>query len=354
MSHRLSVVTSFRRLSWLAIGAALAFPTLAFADESPAGFYKGKTFRVQVGSAAGSAYDLAARAVAKYIGAHIPGTPNVIVQNVPGAGSFTLANQIATIGPFDGTAIAAVINGVPTAALLRPEVTRFDPAQFNWIGSINRDSQILLAWHTAPVKTLEDLRTKELIVGGTTAGTSNVDFPLALNAVIGTKFKLVAGYETSRYVALAMERGEVQGNAGTGWSTTSMQSAKQLASGELKVLGQYGFKPHPDLPNVPLIFDLAKTEADKQALRLVLVRQEFGRSYFAPASVPVPRVQALRRAFDATVKDPGFLAEADKLKLEVEPSTGEELNDLMKLISITPPDVAARVRTALGPQDASN
>lgn len=345
--------TLLRRAAQLAFGAALLFtPNFALANDDVAAFYKGKQFRVQVGSAAGSAYDLAARAVAKNIGPHIPGAPTVIVQNVPGAGSFTLANQIANIGPFDGTAIAAVINGVPTAALLRPEVSRFDPAKFNWVGSINRDSQILIVWHTARVQTLEDLRKQELVVGGTTAGTSNVDFPLALNAVLGTRFKLVPGYETSRYVALAMERGEVEGNAGTGWSTTSMQSAKQIASGELKVIGQYGFKPHPELPNVPLILDLAKSEKDKQALRLVLVRQEFGRSYFAPDKVPAPRVAALRRAFDATVRDPGFLAEAAKLKLEVDPSTGEELDDLMKLISVTPPDVAERVRTALGPAAA--
>lgn len=330
------------------LAAALAGPVSA--NEAPddvAAFYRDKAFRVQVGSAAGSAYDLAARTLAKHINRHIPSTPSVIVQNVPGAGSFTLANQLYVQGPKDGSVIGAVISGVPTGPLLRPEISHFDSARFNWIGSINRDSQVFVVSQSSPVQSLDDLHGRRLVVGATTAGTSNVDFPLILQSVLGLQFKIVSGYESSRYVVLAMERGEVDGNGGTGWSTLNAQSFEQLQNGKLKIIGQYGFNRHPALPYVPLVLDLARTEEERQALSLAFVRQEFGRSYFAPPDVPASRVQALRRAFDATMKDDAFLKEAEKLRLEVEPSTGEELNVLVNAIMKTTPSVAARVRNAL-------
>jgi len=344
-----------RILSAMIAMAGFASPSFANDDAAQVeSFYRDKQFRMQVGSAAGSAYDLAARTLAKHIAHHIPGTPSVIVQNVPGAGSFTLANQLYSIAPRDGSVIGAVINGVPTGPLLRPDITRFDPAKFNWIGSINRDSQVFIVSSTSPVQSLEQLRDKRIVVGGTTVGTSNVDFPLALTSVLGLQFRIVSGYESSRYVVLAMERGEVDGNAGTGWSTLNAQSQDQLRAGKIKIIGQYGLNRHPALPDVPLVLDLARSEEERQALSLAFVRQEFGRSYFAPPDVPATRVQALRRAFDATMKDDAFLTEAEKLRLDVEPSTGEELTVLVNAIMNTTPSVASRVRDALEASVARN
>lgn len=326
----------------IALGVALAAP--ARAADDVAAFYRGKTFKVLPGVDVGSSYDLYARVLARHIGRHIPGHPTVVVQNVPGAGSFTLANQLYNVGPHDGTAIGAIITGVVTAPLLRPQNVQFDPARFAWIGSINKDTQVLAVSDKAPVQKLEDLAQRELIVAATTVGTANTDFPLILRDLFGYKFRIIGGYKD---FGLAIERDEVDGNAGAAWSGLKMQNADMLKSGRLRVLGQYGLKPHPDLPDAPLIKDIARTEAERQALDLVFVRQEFGRSFIASPQTPPERVEALRRAFDATLADPDFLADAARGQLEVEPSTGEELSELAIRVSRTPPEIVARVRAAL-------
>jgi tripartite-type tricarboxylate transporter receptor subunit TctC len=292
----------------------------------------------------GSSYDLSARALARHIGKYIPGQPNVVVQNVPGAGSFTLANQLYALGPKDGTSIGAIITGVVTAKLLRPKNVLFDPSKFSWIGSINKDTQVLIVSDVSPVQSLDDLRSKELIVAATTLGTANTDFPLILRDLFGFRFRIVAGYADW---VLALERGEVQGNGGAGWSGINMQNAQLFESGKLRVIGQYGAKRHPQLQNVPMVAELARNEDDKRALELVFVRQEFGRSFIGSPDVPPERVEALRRAFDATMADAEFRSEADRTRLEVDPSTGEELAKLAAHIATTPPDVVARVRKAL-------
>jgi tripartite-type tricarboxylate transporter receptor subunit TctC len=331
-------------VTWFGAIALAALPSLSQADEQVAAFYKDKTFRLQVGAEPGSSFDLSARLLGRHIGKHIPGTPNVIVQNVAGAGSFTLTNQLYNVAPRDGTVIGAIINGVPTGPLLRPKNVQFDVTRLNWIGNINKESHVLIAWHAAAVKTLDELASKPLIVGATTIGTANVDYPLLLNDVLGFRFKIVAGYSSSSTLSLAMERGEVEGNAGTLWTTVKMNSQDQLASGKIKVIGQYSFEPRADLPGVPMILDLATNDADRQALTLAFIRQEFGRSFIAPPGIPDDRVEALRRAFDATMKDPAFLAEAEQARLEVEPTTGEALTRLVGKIVATPPDVVKRVR----------
>jgi tripartite-type tricarboxylate transporter receptor subunit TctC len=319
----------------------------ALAQEDPAGFYKGKQVRLQVGSAAGTGYDIIARSMARYMDRHMPGQPTIIVQNVPGAGSLKLANSLYNVGPKDGTTFGLAINGLPTAPLLSPDAAKFDPAKFNWIGSTNREIQVTTVWHTAPVQTLEDLKTKELIVGATTPGTATMDFPAIANSVLGLKFRIVSGYEGTAQINIAMERGEVHGNAGIGWVSVKTQSLAWMNEGKIKIPVQFGFEPHPDLPNVPTAYSLATTEAQRQALRLVFARQEYGRPFFAPPDVPAPRVTALRRAFDATLKDKDFLVEADKLKLEIEPMTGEALQEIVTKLASTPPEIVKQVRDAL-------
>jgi tripartite-type tricarboxylate transporter receptor subunit TctC len=319
----------------------------AFAQENVAAFYKDKTIRLVVGVAAGSGYDINARAVARHMGKHIPGNPKIIVQNQPGAGSITMTNAVYAQGPFDGTVIGASFNGMPTASLLQPEGVRFDPTQLNWLGSTNREVHVTYVWHTSPVENVEDLKTRELVTGAQAPGTTQYDFPMAGEAFLGLKFKVIKGYESTPAIHLAMERGEIQGNGASAWSTLKSLNSDWLEQKKIKVIGQWGFRKSPDLADVPSFLDMAKTEADRQALRLVMARLEYGRPFFLPPNVPPPRVDALRRAFEATMKDPEFLAEAERLKLDVDPIGGEQTAELVKQVAATPAEVVARVRAAL-------
>jgi tripartite-type tricarboxylate transporter receptor subunit TctC len=331
-------------LSFLCLQAAAQ----AHAQEDVAAFYKDKQIRLVVGSEAGSGYDIGARAVARHLSQHIPGHPVIVVQNQPGAASVNMTSSLYNTAPRDGTVIGAAINGMPTAPLLEPGLgARFDPAQLTWLGSTNREVQVTYVWHTAPVQSLKDLYTKELIVGATNPGTSQVDFPLVANAVLGLKFKVVSGYKGTSDIHLAMERGEVQGNGSSAYASLKAINAAWIKEGKVKVIAQWGSRKHPELPDVPAIMDQAKTEADRQVLRLVTARLEYGRPFFAPPDIPPARAEALRRAFDLTMQDPAFLAEAETLQIEINPVTGQEVAALVAQVSATPPDVVARLRGAL-------
>jgi tripartite-type tricarboxylate transporter receptor subunit TctC len=332
----------------VAITSVLLSAGHAFAEDTAADFYRGKQVRIIVGSSVGGGYDIISRALARHMGKHLAGNPGFLVQNMPGAGSLLMTNTLYNTGPKDGTAIGAAINGMPTAPLLAPEAARFDPMKINWIGSTNREIQAVIVWHTAPVQSLEHLKTKELVVGAASAGTATLDFPLVTNAVLNLRFKITRGYEGTPQINHAMESGEVQGNGGIGWVSIKTQSAAWLSSGKIKVLGQYGLERHPDLKEVPTFLELATNEADRDALRLVFARQEYGRPFFAPPGVPLNRVKALREAFDTTLRDPAFLAEAATLQLDIEPMTGEEVAALVAEVSTTKPEIVARVRAALG------
>jgi len=319
----------------------------ARAQEDVAAFYRGKQLRLVVGTGAGGGYDLFARAVARHIGNHIPGNPTVIVQNQGAASGLVMVNQLYSLGPKDGTVIAAPVNGIPTAPLLEPAAARFDAAKLNWIGSTNRETYVAHVWHAARVQSLADLLQTELIVGATAAGTTFVDFPLVTNKFLGTKFKIVRGYDSTPQINVAMERGEIEGIGGIGWQAVKTQVPQWIAEKKIKVIAQYGLQRDPELPQAPLMLELAKTDADRQALTMMFARAEFGRPYFVPPDVPAARVEALRRAFDATMKDPGFIADAAQLQLELSPATGEEVQALVAKLAGTPADVVARVRSAL-------
>jgi tripartite-type tricarboxylate transporter receptor subunit TctC len=327
--------------------AALNSTAPALAQEDPAAFYTGKTIRFVVGIGVGSGYDITARVLARHIGNHIPGKPQIIVQNQPGAGSLTMTHSLYSAGPKDGTAIGASFQGMPAAPLLTPEVARFDASKLNWIGSTNRETQITYSWHSVPVKTIEDIRTKKFVVGSQAPGSSQNDFPVALNKLFGTQFSVVNGYESTSKIHLAMERGEVHGIAAVNWSSLTSLVPQWITEKKINLIGQFGMRPHPELKGLPMWLDIAKTEADKQAMQLLLSRLETGRPYFFPPDVPAARVEALRRAFDATMKDPAFLAEAEKSKLEIDPMSGEEIAAFVAKLNATPPDVVARVRDAM-------
>ncbi len=333
------------RTSLFAVTALmLGFAAPATAQDSVAQFYQGKTVRMIVGVAAGSGYDINARALARHMSEHIPGKPVIVVQNQPGAGSISMTNQLYNAGPFDGTAIGAAIGGMPTAPLLTPEGVKFDPNKLNWLGSTNRETHVTYMWHTSPANSFDDFKKRETVVGAQAPGTTQYDFPLVANAIFGTKFKIVPGYGGTPQIHLAMERGEIEGNGASAYTTIKALNADWIKDKKIKILAQWALRPNPDLPGVPSVLDLAKNDADKAALLLVLARLDFGRPFFLPPNVPADRVAALRKAFDDTMKDPAFLTEAEKLKLDIDPLNGVQVSELVARVLATPKDVVERVR----------
>ncbi len=314
--------------------------------EPVADFFRGKQLRMIVGSAVGGGYDLYARVLARELGKHIPGEPSIVVQNLPGAAGMVMVNQIYNQGPHDGTVIGASLNGIPTAPLLQSGA-KFDPAKLNWLGSLAREAYVAYVWHTAPVSHIRDLATKEILVGATTAGTTMVDYPLLLNDLLGYKFKVVRGYQGPPQINLAIERGEVQGNGGLGYAVVKSLTQHWLEEKKIKILVQYNFEGVPELKGVPLVTDLAANAEQRQAMRLVFARAEYSRPFLVSQDVPKERVAALRRAFDATAKDPAFLAEARKLQLDISPMSGEAMQAMVADLAKTSPDVIARVKAAL-------
>jgi len=332
-----------------ALGALFVAIAPAQAQDDPAAFYKGKIVRLVVGVGVGSGYDINARLLARFLPKYIPGNPSVIVQNQPGAGSLTMTNQLYAAGPFDGTVIGASFNGLPTTPLLQPTGARFEATKINWVGSTNRETQVSYVWHTAPIQTLDDVRTKETIIGAQAPGSTQYDYPVLANALFAMKFKVITGYQATPKIHLAMERGEVHGTWAN-WSTLKAIASNWIEEKKIRMLAQWGLRKHPELPNVPLILDWAKSDADKKALQLALARLEFGRPFFMPPNVPAGRVDAVRRAFDAAMKDKELLAEAEKLKIEIDPLTGEQVAALIVDIYQTPADTVARVREAMAPK----
>jgi tripartite-type tricarboxylate transporter receptor subunit TctC len=337
-------MTRLSALVLLSIG--LAGPVQAQSVEE---FYRGKRLEIRVGTGAGGGYDLAARLLARYVGKYIPGNPTTIVQNVPGAASLALMNQLYNVAPNDGTVFGVVTNGIPTAPLLTPDAVRFDLSRFRWIGSPAPETQIVMVWHKARAQTPADLFRVETIVGAIGPGTATYDVPMVTNPILGTKFKIVSGYSGLPQVDLAMERGEVEGHAALGWVSAKTRNQKWIEDGKVKILVQYGFRKHPDLPNVPL-FELPKDEPDRQAITVMLIRQEFGRPFLVPPNVPAERLAALRQAFNATMRDPGFIADARKADMEVNPVSGEQLDKLSAQVTTTRPEVAKRLRAILAGQ----
>jgi tripartite-type tricarboxylate transporter receptor subunit TctC len=332
---------------WLTAFLLLACLGPASAADDVANFYRGKQLRFVVGSSPGGNYDLLARTVARYMADHIPGKPYIIVQNQPSAGGMVMTNQLFALGPYDGTTVGVPINGIPSAPLLQPNFAHYDASKLIWIGNVSREPYVAYIWHTAPVQTIDGLLTKQLIVGSTVSGATMSDFPQLTNTILGTKFKIVAGYGSTPLMNQAMERGEIDGVAGLGWSSVLAQMSPWLKDQKVKVIAQYGFERSKLLPDVPLVLDLAKTTADRQALSMLFGRTEYGRPFFLPPNVPPDRVEALRRAFDATMKDQGFIADAEKIGFEVDPMTGEQVQKLVGELADTPPDVVTRVRAAL-------
>jgi tripartite-type tricarboxylate transporter receptor subunit TctC len=339
--------TRAARRSWSgALVAVLLLPSLAVA-QSPVDFFRGKTINISVGFSAGGGYDLHARVLARHFGRHVAGEPAVVVKNVPGAGGLGLVNSFYSNAVKDGTELATFDRGIPLDPLLYGTNSRFDPLKLVWIGSADNDASTCLSWHSSPIKTIDDLMKQELIVGGTGSTANSVVFPRALNAVLGTKFKVIAGYPGSAEVLIGMERAEVHGFCGFGFATLESLRPDWVRDRKVNQLVQLAVQKNPDHPEVPLALDLAKTEADRQAIRLMVSPNLFARPFAAPPGLPAERLELLRKAFDATVTDPEYRADAAARGLHVELVTGPEIERLLRQLYDTPKDVVERMKEAM-------
>ena len=334
-----------------ALAAALlaALPASVAGAQSPADFYKGRTLDFYIGYSVGGGYDLYARTIGRHLGKHIPGHPTVVMKNMEGAGSLRLANWMFRVAPKDGSVIATIGRGTGFDPILGQKGAQFDGTKFTWIGSANNEVSVCVAWNaTSGITKFDDLLTKEITVGGTSMSADTDQFPKVIDGVFGAKMKIVSGYPGGNDVVLAMERGEVKGRCGWSWSSVKATHGAWIAEKKLNVLVQLALQKHPELPDVPLVTDLATTDQQRQILRLIFARQVMGRPYFAPPGVPADRAEVLRKAFMDTMQDKDFLADAEKAQLEITPVSGEELQKLVAEVYATPPEVAKKAAAILG------
>ncbi len=310
-------------------------------------FYKSKPLTIIVGVSAGGGYDLIARLLSRHIVTHIPGNPNPIVQNMPGSGSVVAAGYLYSIAPKDGS----VLGTLARIALIEPLFTpqKFDSTKFTAIGSVSKDISTCISWKTSKVKTWDDLLTKDFIASGQGPGADPDAFSNMIRHLFGSPMKLVTGYPGTNEQALSMERGETEGYCGVSYSTLKTRYTKWLAEGSINILVQNAIEKHPELPNVPLITDLAKDAEQAQIIRLIVATQNMARPFFAPPGIPAERAAALRNAFDKTMKDPAFRAEADKMMVEISPMSGLEVNAMLNELYATPKASIAKAAKAMAP-----
>jgi tripartite-type tricarboxylate transporter receptor subunit TctC len=332
-----------------AVEAAVCFVAIVSAGEAaaqaPEDFYRGKTIDFVIGYPPGGSNDVWGRLVARHLGKHIPGKPNVVPKNMPGAGSFLAVNQIFNVLPKDGSVIGI---GAPTMALderLGSQGVRFKTAELNWIGRVDSLVNMVFMWKTSPVKTFADAQQRQSTLSGTGAGSTVAVYPTVTNNVLGTKFKLVMGYRGSNEAMLAVERGEVEGHS-TSWVALKVAHPDWIRDKNVNILVQFALKRHTDLPDVPTAVELARNDEEGAILRAVMNASEVGTAFFTSPGVPADRVTALRRAFDATTGDSGFLAEVEKTRLAVNPVTGEDLQKLVAEVSNLTPALLDKVRVA--------
>src|SRR4051812_28379711 len=338
--------TLLLRAAAAGVAGMLSVPPVAADDV--ADFYKGKTASLYLGYPPSGAYDIYARLIARYMTKYVPGNPQFIVRHKPGAASLNLVNELYNVLPRDGSVIGMFARSVALNRLLGREGANFDPVEFNWIGSANNEVSICGVWHGVGVRSIEDFMSRPLVFAANAPGAESDVYPNILNNLLGTKFKVVAGYPGVNDLTLALERGEADARCGWSWGAVKAAKPDWLRDKKIYIAVQFATKKHPELPDVPLATELARNDRERQALDLILTQQVMGRPFAAPPKVPAERVMALRRAFDAIMKDPEFLAEADKLQLEIAPVDGESLQAMVERMFKSSPDVIEAARQAIG------
>jgi tripartite-type tricarboxylate transporter receptor subunit TctC len=310
-------------------------------------FFKGRPIRLVIGSNTGGAYDLYGRLLAAHLGRHIPGRPIIVPANMPGASGAQSANYLFGVAPKDGSVIGLFNQSMVQRQVLEPDSVRFDGGAFNWLGAMTTTTNVFITWHASGVKTLDDAKTKDVVMGALSREGGNSVYPLLLNRFLGTRFKVVLGYQGGNTIQLAMERGEVDGRAAVVWSGLKAGWPQWIAEKKINVLVQIGLAKEADLPDVPLFIDLAKTPADAAIFRFVSSDSAMGFPTLAPPGVPAERVAALRRAFDATLTDQAFRAEAEKRGLPIRPVAGSEVQAIVKAMIATPKEIIATLKAGI-------
>jgi tripartite-type tricarboxylate transporter receptor subunit TctC len=326
-----------------AIAAAVPAGMARAADV--ADFYARNDITIVIGYNPGGTYDTYARITAKYLGRFLPGHPNIVAKNMPGVASIKAANYLYGQAPRDGSVLGVISQGTAEQQVLKHKAVHYDARKFNWLGRLTTAVECTIVWHTAPVKTIEDAKTREVILGATSPGSSADTDPRLMNSLVGTKFKIVLGYKGTTGAMLAMERGEVQGSLAV-VQNLLIHHADWIRDRKIRVLVQYSLKRHPAFPDAPAIAELGRTPEDTKILRLYGSEAEFGRSLMAPPGIPQDRVAALRTAIAAMLKDKAFLDEAKKRRMEIDPLSGKDLQALADSIFDISPALAARAAAA--------
>jgi tripartite-type tricarboxylate transporter receptor subunit TctC len=355
MINAMKTVSSLGRAIVMAAGclaaSCLAEPCQA---ETSTDFYRGKQIVLLIASGVGGGYDTYARTFARHFSRHLPGQPLIVPKNLPAAGGLAAANTLYTVAPKDGLTIAALTNGVAMDPLLGNPAARFDALKFNWIGSIGKLHNVCATWFQNPVRTIEAAQAQNVTVAAAGPTSNTVIVPNVLNALLGTRFKVVAGYEPGTGMTLAVERGEVEGICGLSWSTIRASRPDWIAEGRLNVLVQMALNKLPELADVPSAIDLVSDPGKKQVLELVLMRQEMGRPVAAPPGVPADRIAVLREAFDATMRDPDFLAEAQRLQLEIDPLSAVKVASILATAYGAPTPIVEQAAALIQPAGRRN
>jgi tripartite-type tricarboxylate transporter receptor subunit TctC len=333
LAHAILIITS------------VAFGVPRARAEEP--FYKGKVITIYSYSGAASVYTLHARLLARYMPKYLPGHPTIVVKSMEGAGGLQLTRYLYASAPKDGTEFGTIQRGIPFEPLLGGHTIDFDPLRFTWLGSTSQATIITMAWHTAEVKTLQDLLKTQLLLAGTGAGSDAELINMALNGIFGTKIKIIPGYPNANAAAAAMERGEVEG-MNWGWDGLKTSHPDWVTDGKVNILFQGRLVPDPEIPKIPTIYDLAKTDEQRQVLNLLFSRGILGQPFVAPPGLPSERLKQLQQAFADALKDPGLLADAKTARLTIEAVTGDDVARVVREAYATPADVVRRLRAAMG------
>ena len=332
------------------LASGLCLASVSARADAVSDFYTGKSITIIVGADTGGGYDAQGRLMSRHIGRFLPGNPAVIVQNLPGAGSLTAANQIYNVSPKDGTTMGLLQRGVFSAKFTNPQGVRFDLSKFNWVGNLSSETAVVIAWSATPFLKIEDVMQQEMLVGGTGPHIDTETTPRMLNALLGTKFKIISGYKGTTEAVLAMERGEVQGMGDWSWSNVKTRKPDFLRDKKIRVLLQVATEKMPDLQDVPLAMDYVKNPADREVMELFLAQKSAARPVVAPPGIPADRIAAIRAGFDKMIEDAEFLKDAQSAKLEIDPAPAASIEKVIKIFAATSEETGKRLKDAIDPK----
>jgi tripartite-type tricarboxylate transporter receptor subunit TctC len=334
--------------------AALTLSALPVSGEEADNFYAGRQVRIIVGTGTGGGYDTYARLVARHLGKYLPGNPTFIVENLPGASGIRALNYLYAAAPADGTVIATFNNAIPFYQAVAQPGIRFKSEDLSWIGSLTQTATVVAVWHGAGVKTIDDAKRIDVIMGATGSAGTKATYPALLNATLGTRFKIVTGYEGGNAVTLAIERGEVQGDGSNPWSSWKATRSEWVRDRKIVPLVQIGPKKDPDIAQVPLLGELARDDEQRQMFAFVSGPVAMQQPFAGPPRIPQERLLLLRRAFEQMTRDPAFRAEVDKLQLDLDPLPGAEIEAIARAVVQTPPAIVQKVQAAMAVKGARN